>query len=78
MRLLGIVLISAAMACVFVGLVVPVVANRILGLGLDVPQVLGRPVPSYPLVLILSHPWISLAAGLFLLALFGWGIWKLA
>jgi len=74
MRLLGVVLLSIASIAVFVGMVLPVAASRILGLGIEVPSFLARTGKVY---LILSYPWVSLVAGLLLLAVFGRSIWKL-
>jgi|HubBroStandDraft_3_1064219.scaffolds.fasta_scaffold656698_1 hypothetical protein len=73
MRLLGIVLLSIASIGVVVGMVLPVAA-LILGLGIDIPNFLARSGKVY---LILSYPRVSLLAGLLLLVLFGWGIWRL-
>jgi hypothetical protein len=73
MRLLGIVLLSIASIGVVVGMVLPVVA-LILGFGIDIPNFLARSGKVY---LILSYPWVSLVAGLLLLVVFGWSIWKL-
>jgi hypothetical protein len=73
MRLLRIVLLSIASIGVVVGMVLPVAA-LILGLGIDIPNFLARSGKVY---LILSYPRVSLLAGLLLLVLFGWGIWRL-
>jgi len=74
MRLLGILFLSIASIAVFVGVVPPVAATRILGFGIDIPNGWGRSA----VFLLLSHPWLSLASGLLLLAVFGSGIWRLA
>ena len=74
MKLLGIVLLSIASIAVFVGMVLPVAASLILGLGIDVPIFVAR---SGKVHLILSYPWVSLLAGLLLLVVFGWSIWRL-
>jgi len=59
---------------VFLAVILPVAATRILGLGVfvSVDSAWGR-----TFYLIFSHPWVSLASGLLMLAVFGWGIWKL-
>lgn len=74
MRLLGIALLSIASIAVFVVMVLPLAASRILGLGIEVPSFLARTGNVY---LIVSYPCVSFAAGLLLLAVFGWSIWKL-
>jgi len=74
MRLLGILLLSIASIAVFVGVVLPAATTRILGFGIDIPKGWGRSAA----FILLSHPWLSLASGLFLLAVFGSGIWRLA
>ena len=73
MKPLVIVLLSVASITVFVGLVLPV-ASLILGLGIEIP---GFWVRAGKLHLIALYPLISLMTGLLLLAIFGWGIWKL-
>ena len=73
MKLLGIVLLSIASIAVFVGMVLPVAA-LILGLGIDIPNFWARSGKVY---LILAYPWVSLLAGLLLLVVFSWSIWKL-
>jgi hypothetical protein len=74
MKLPGIVLFSIAAIAVFLRMVLPVAA-LILGLGIDIPNFWARSGKVY---LILSYPWVSLLAGLLLLVVFGWGIWRLA
>jgi hypothetical protein len=74
MKLLGIVLLSIASIAVLVGMVLPVAASLILGLGIDIPNFWARSGKVY---LILSYPWVSLLAGLLLLVVFGWSIWRL-
>ena len=74
MKLLGIVLLSIASIAVFVGMVLPIAASLILGLGIDIPNSWARSGKVY---LILLYPWISLLAGLLLLVVFGWSIWRL-
>jgi hypothetical protein len=73
MKLLGIVLLSIAPIAVLVGMVLPVAA-LILGLGIDIPNFWARSGKAY---LILLYPWVSLLAGLLLLVVFGWSIWRL-
>jgi hypothetical protein len=75
MKLLGIGLLSIASIIVFITMVLPVAASRILGLGIEVPRSWAR---SGKVHLILFHPWFSLFVGILLPAVFGWGIWRLA
>ena len=74
MKLLGVVLLCIASITVFLAVILPVAATRILGLGVfvSVDTAWGR-----TFYLIFSHPWVSLASGLLILAVFGRGIWKL-
>ena len=74
MKLVGIVLLSIASIAVLVAMVLPVAASLISGLGIDIPNFWARSGKVY---LILSYPWVSLLAGLLLLVVFGWSIWKL-
>ena len=74
MKLLEIVLLSIAAIAVLVGMVLPVAASLILGLGIDIPNFWVRSGKVY---LIVSYPWISLLTGLLLLVVFGWRIWRL-
>ena len=74
MKTFGITLLSVASVAVSLGLVLPVLVTRVLGLGIDVPIHWDRNARVYG---PLSYPWISLVAGLLLLSAFGWGIWKL-
>jgi len=74
MKLLGIVLLSIASIAVFIGLVFPVAGSLILGFGIEIPSFWAR---SGKVQLVVLYPWISLLAGLLLLVVFGWGIWKL-
>ena len=73
MKLLGIVLLSIASIAVLLGMVLPVAA-LILGLGIDIPNFWARSGEVY---LILLYPWVSLIAGVLLLFVFGWSIWRL-
>jgi hypothetical protein len=73
MKTMGIVLLAIASIIVLVGLVLPVVP-LILGLGIDVPSFWARAGKPH---LVVLYPLISLAAGLLLLAVFGWCIWRL-
>jgi hypothetical protein len=75
MKFLGIGLLCVASIIVFATLVLPVAASRILGLGIEVPRFWARTGNVH---LILLYPWISLFIGVLLLAVFGWGIWRLA
>lgn len=72
-KTMGIVLLSIASIVVMVGLVLPVVP-LILGLGIEVPSFWARAGKPH---LVILYPLISLLAGLLLLAVFGWGIWRL-
>ena len=74
MKLVEIVLLSIASIAVLVGMVLPVAASLILGLGIDIPNFWARSGKVY---LILSYPRVSLLAGLLLLVVFRWSIWKL-
>jgi hypothetical protein len=74
MKVVGITLLSIASVAVLLGLVLPVVVTRVLGLGIDVSGHWDRIARVYG---PLSYPWISLLAGLLLLSIFSWGIWKL-
>ena len=74
MKIVGITLLSVASIAVLLGLVLPVLVTRVLGLGIDVPKHWDRTAMVYG---PLAYPWISLLAGLLLLSVFGWGIWKL-
>jgi hypothetical protein len=74
MKLLGIVLLSIASIAVLVGVVLPVAASLTLGLGIDIPNFWARSGKAY---FVLSYPWVSLLAGLLLLTMFGWSIWRL-
>jgi hypothetical protein len=74
MKIVGITLLIVASIAVMLGLVLPVVVTRVLGLGIDVPGLWDRTARVYGQ---LSYPWISLLAGLLLLSVFGCGIWKL-
>ena len=74
MKIVGITLLCIASVAVLLGLVLPVVVTRVLGLGIDVPSHWDRTARVYG---PLSYPWISLLAGLLLLSVFSWGIWKL-
>jgi hypothetical protein len=74
MKLIGIVILSVASIAVLLGAVLPVIVTRVLGLGIDIPRYWGRTGTVYG---PLSYPWVSLVAGLILLSVFGWGIWKL-
>jgi hypothetical protein len=69
MKLLGIGLLSIASTIVFITMVLPVAASRILGLGIEVPRSWAR---SGKVPLIFLHPWFSLFVGVPLLAVFGW------
>jgi hypothetical protein len=74
LKLLGIVLLCIASIAVLLGMIVPVAASGILGLGIEVPNFwtrMGR------VVLVYSYPWVSLFVGMLLLAVFGWGLWRL-
>jgi hypothetical protein len=73
MKITGIVLLSVASMVVLVGLVFPVVP-LIFGLGIDIPSFWARAGKPHFVAL---YPLISLLVGLLLLAVFGWGIWKL-
>ena len=73
MKTMGIVLLSIASIVVMVGLALPVVP-LILGLGIEVPSFWARAGKPH---LVILYPLISLLAGLLLLAVFGWGIWRL-
>jgi hypothetical protein len=73
-KLLGVVLLSAASIAVFLSMVLPVAASLILGLGIDVPNFWARTGKVH---IVLSYPWVSLLAGMLLLVVFGWGICKL-
>jgi hypothetical protein len=73
MKLLSIVVLSIASIAVLMGLVLPVAASLILGLGIDIPSFWAR---SGKVHLVVLYPLISLLAGLLLLIVFGWGIWK--
>lgn len=73
MKTMGIVLLSIASVVVLVGLVLPVVP-LILGLGIEVPSFWARAGQPN---LVVSYALSSLLAGLLLLAVFGWGIWRL-
>jgi len=68
MKLLGIGLLSIFSIIVFITMVLPVAASRILGLGIEVPRSWAR---SGKVHLILLHPWFSLFVGVLLLAVFG-------
>jgi hypothetical protein len=74
MKLIGIAILSVASIAVLLGVVLPVIGTRVLGLGIDIPSHWGRTGTVYG---PLSYPWVSLVAGLLLLSVFGWGIWKL-
>jgi len=73
MKLLAILLLSIASIAVLAGVVL-LAATLILGLGIDVPDGWAR----RGVLCVFLHPWLSLASGLFLLVLFGRGIWRLA
>ena len=73
MKLLGIVLLSIVSITVLVRLVLSA-APLILGFGIDIPNSWARSGKVY---LILAYPWVSLLAGLLLLVVFGWSIWRL-
>jgi len=70
MKLLGIGLLSIVSSMVFITMVLPVAASRILGLGIEVPRSWAR---SGNLRLILLYPWFCLFVSILLLAVFGWG-----
>lgn len=74
MKIVGITLLTVASIAVMLGLVLPVVVTHVLGLGIDFPGHWDRTTPVYG---PLSYPWTSLVAGLLLLSVFSWGIWKL-
>jgi hypothetical protein len=74
MKPLGVVFLSIASIAVLVGMVLPVGAGLILGLGIDIPNFWARSGKVY---FVLSYPWVSLIAGLLLLVVFGWSIWRL-
>ena len=74
MKIIGITLLSVASIAVLLGLVLPVLVTRVLGLGIDFPSHWDRAARVYGPH---SDPWISLLAGLLLLRAFGWCIWKL-
>ena len=74
MKTVGIILLSVVSFVVLLGLVLPVLVTRVLGLGIDVPAHWNRTARVYG---PLSFPWLSLIAGLLLLSVFGWGMWKL-
>lgn len=74
MKLIGIAVLSVASIAVLLEVVLPVILTRVLGLGIDIPGHWGRTGRVYG---PLSYPWVSLLAGLVLLSVFGWGIWKL-
>jgi hypothetical protein len=74
MKLLEIVLLSISSIAVLLGMVLPVAASLILGLGIDIPNFWVRSGKVY---LIVSYPWISLLAGLLLLVVLGGRIWRL-
>jgi hypothetical protein len=74
MKIVEITLLTVASIAALLGLVLPVVVTRVFGLGIDVPGPWDRTARVYG---PLSYPWISLSAGLLLLSVFGWGIWKL-
>jgi hypothetical protein len=71
MKLIGVVLLSIVSIAVLVVMVLPV-AVLILGLGIDIPNFWTGKV-----YLVALYPWVSLLAGLLVLVVFGWGIWKL-
>ncbi len=77
MKLIGIAILSLASIAVLLGVVLPVLVTRILGLvglGIDIPGHWGWTGTVYG---PLSFPLVSLVAGLLLLSLFGWRIWRL-
>jgi hypothetical protein len=75
MKLLGIALLSIASLAVFASMVLPVMPFLVLGLGIEIPSFWARIGKPH---FILLYPWVSLLVGVLLLAVLGWGIWKLA
>ena len=75
MKLLGITLLSIASLAVFASMVLPVMGSLVLGLGIEIPSFWARIGNPH---FILLYPWVSLLVGVLLLAVLGWGIWKLA
>jgi len=72
-KLIGVVLLCITSIAVLLGMVVPAAALA-LGLGIEIPSAWAR---SGKVLLVYSHPWISLVVGTTLLVVFGWGVWKL-
>jgi len=75
MKLLGIALLSIASLAVFASMILPVMGSLFLGLGIEIPSFWARIGKPH---FILLYPWVSLLVGVLLLAVLGWGIWKLA
>ena len=72
-KALAVALLCTFSIAVLLALVVPA-ASLLLGLGIDIPNVWPG---SGEVLFFYSHPWVPLLVGMLLLALFGWGIWKL-
>jgi hypothetical protein len=75
MKLLGIALLCIASLAVFASMVLPVMGSLVLGLGIEIPSFWARIGKPH---FILLYPWVSLLVGVLLLAVLGWGVWKLA
>jgi len=73
-KLVGVALLCIASVAVLLGVVGPIALSLIAGLGIQVPQFWAR---SGRVFLVASYPWVVLVAGVLLLVVFGWGIWRL-
>ena len=74
---LGIALLCVASVAVLLAGVVPaaiLLLGLASGIGIDIHNPWAR---SEKILFFYSRPWVPLLVGMLLLALFGWGIWKL-
>lgn len=78
MKLFAIVLLSLASLAIILGILLPVAFSQILArrlIGTSTRRFLVRPAFLYP---VMANPLISFLAGLLVLLVLGWGIWKLS
>ena len=73
-KAIGIILLGILSISVLLGIVIPSLAFA-LGLGVEIPSSWVR---HQKVLSLYGHPWLLLLAGILLLFLLVWGIWRLA